>query len=447
MRSWLFLSCVVTLTVATRAEAEPVRAHAGLGGAAAAGAPQSSEFGPGAAGLASVEIPVGRHLGFEGEVGALFLAPGNPTPGFAPKDVGVVFSGMGGARVRFLGRTPAGPWIAGHAGAAITGNRARFAFDAELGWDFRAGGGRFDVGPFASYLHVVEPDGGLAPQDAHVFIVGIAIGLGAPTLAPDDTDHDGIFDVDDACVTEPGIPTDDPKTNGCPRRDADRDTILDVEDACPEVPGLRTNDPKTNGCPRRDRDHDDVLDDEDACPDVAGARTSDPKTNGCPPDRDHDQIVDAEDACPDLAGVKSPDPKANGCPPPSDGARVVGDRIVIDDIIHFDTDSARVRHISWPVVKKLADFLRSNPDIVEIYVEGHADQTGPSAWNQTLSQDRADSVKRLLVMYSVDEKRVTTRGFGSSHLRTVATTTDGLRENRRVEIIITRTTTAPGGTP
>lgn len=446
MRHRLLVASTFLLgSAASVAHAEPVRLHASLGGAGAALGPQSTEFGPGGGALGAVEVPFGRHLGLEGEAGGFLLTTGEAIPGLAPKGVGTLFTGLGGARLRFFGRAPAGPWIATHAGAAVTGNRVRFAFDAELGWDFRVGGGRVDIGPFAGYFHVVQPDGGLLPEDAHLLVAGIAISLGAPRVDASDLDHDGIVDDVDACPTEPGIATDDPRTNGCPKRDLDRDGIVDSEDACPRQAGVRTTNAATNGCPRPDRDGDTVYDDEDACPEVVGARTDDPKTNGCPPDRDHDGIVDAEDACPDLAGVKSEDPTANGCPPASDGARVVGDRIVLDDVINFDTNSSRVRHVSWPVVKKLADVLQANPDIVEVYVEGHTDQTGPADWNQELSVERARAVKALLVFYGVSESRITTHGYGNTRPRSAGTTPDDLRKNRRVEIIITRTKTSPGG--
>lgn len=423
MRRPTLVFATLGVLVAAPAAAEPARIHAFLGGAQPAGAPQSSEFGPGGALFASAEAPIGRHFGVEGELGGLLLSNGDPRAGFAPKGTGVVVTGMGGARVRFLGDTPAGPWIAAHAGPAVTGDRLRFAFDAALGWDFRLGHGRIDVGPFAGYVHVVEPDGGLAPEDAHVFVLGIAFGLGVPEIPP------------------PYVPP------PAPPADTDRDGILDTEDACPREPGIRTHDPATNGCPRRDADGDGIVDDVDACPTVKGVATSDPKTNGCPPDRDHDGIVDDVDACPDLAGVASTDPKANGCPPPSDGARVVGDRIVLDDVILFDTDSARVRHVSWPVVKKLAVMLQKSPDIVEVYVEGHTDPTGPQQWNQQLSQDRAESVKKLLVSFGVADARIITHGYGASHLRTTGTSQEAFRADRRVEFIITRTNTAPGGIP
>jgi len=48
---------------------------------------------------------------------------------------------------------------------------------------------------------------------------------------------------------EPGVRTNDPKTNGCPA-DRDRDGVPDAQDACPDEPGQRDADPKKNGCPQ-----------------------------------------------------------------------------------------------------------------------------------------------------------------------------------------------------
>jgi hypothetical protein len=140
----------------------------------------------------------------------------------------------------------------------------------------------------------------------------------APALEkpPADRDHDGVLDPDDACPDEPGVKTNDPKTNGCPPpppADRDHDGVLDKDDACPDTPGEKTDDPKTNGCPP-DKDKDGIYDKDDACPDDPGVKTDDPKTNGCPPDRDHDGVLDRDDACPDVPGLKSTDPKLNGCP-------------------------------------------------------------------------------------------------------------------------------------
>ena len=107
---------------------------------------------------------------------------------------------------------------------------------------------------------------------------------------------------------------------------------------------------------------------------------------------------------------------------------------MLDDVIHFDTDDARVHHASWPIVKKVADLIRANPDILEIHILGNADKIGTEEHNKILSKARADSVRRLLIHFGVEEGRLTTEAFGSSKPRS-----DLLSENRRVEFIITKT--------
>jgi outer membrane protein OmpA-like peptidoglycan-associated protein len=254
-----------------------------------------------------------------------------------------------------------------------------------------------------------------------------------------DRDGDGIPDDVDACPDVRGIATGDPRTNGCPRADRDGDGVFDEEDACPDEAGVATRDPRTNGCPRPDRDHDGVFDDEDACPDIAGVRTTNPRTNGCPlSDRDNDTILDEKDACPDVPGVHTDDPKTDGCPAAGDQVHLVGDTIVLDDILHFENDSPRIPHASWPICKKVADFLKANPDVLEIDIEGHADETGTSAHNLILSHNRAQSVKRLLVMFGVEQERITTHSYGETRPKVPGHAEEQHRQNRRVEFTVTR---------
>ncbi len=71
-----------------------------------------------------------------------------------------------------------------------------------------------------------------------------------PPPPPPDQDRDGIVDAEDACPSEPGEKSEDPKKNGCPPpKDGDGDGILDTEDACPADAGPRNDDPARNGCP------------------------------------------------------------------------------------------------------------------------------------------------------------------------------------------------------
>lgn len=99
-------------------------------------------------------------------------------------------------------------------------------------------------------------------RDAYVLFggdVGLTNALGVPTIraiasfgwAPrdHDKDHDGVPDDVDQC---PDIPEDIDgfeDQDGCPDIDNDDDGILDKDDACPNVKGVPSPDPKKNGCP------------------------------------------------------------------------------------------------------------------------------------------------------------------------------------------------------
>ena len=390
----MVFAALVALAAPRSADAEDIRAHATAGIAHALVEPQSQEFGFGVTGSASLEIPAGRIVGFELKASGLVLAKGDPPKDktLAPQSTGTAFLGTGGIRIRPF--TPiAGPWASIGAGFVETGNRPRFGLDAQIGWDFRVGRGRLDVGPYIGFVDVVQPNDSLRPDDAYVFSLGFHVGLGVKRIEP----------------PPPPPVIDTPPPPPPPRPDRDNDTVFDDEDACPDLPGVRTADPKTNGCP-------------------------------LPPpvrDRDGDGVPDAEDACPDVPGIHTEDPKTNGCPAATDQIRVEADRILFDEVILFDLDSPRVRHASWPIIGKLADFIVKNPDILEVSIEGHADATGTEAHNLALSRQRAESVKTLLVQGGVDASRVKAEAFGRSHLK--VQTEHAEQANRRVEFWITRT--------
>jgi OOP family OmpA-OmpF porin len=448
------------------ARAQESHFHVDLGIGHAIGDPQEREFGWGGQAAVAYELRFGKVFGAEATVDAYDLSQGSPPtdPSLAQHGQGFGVDGLLGLRVRpFGGFARGGLWLEAAGGAGLAGSSLRPVFEARFGVDaIRLTSPDWEMGPFAGYMQVFQPSDTVRPQDAHVLWVGWHIDLATRAEAKErgDRDADGVFDDEDACPDVAGVRTSDPKTNGCPARaDRDGDGIADDQDACPDTPGVPSDDPKRNGCPAQppDRDHDGVPDAEDACPDVPGIRTADPKTNGCPlpADRDKDGVPDADDACPDVPGEHTQDPKTNGCPRASDLVRVEGDQILLGDIIHFETGSPRVRHVSWPVVKKVADYIEATTDIEEVDIEGHADEVGTSEYNLYLSRERAASVKRLLVHFGVDPKKLTEHAYGESRPREAGHDEKAYRENRRVEFTITRAragTTpaqpqAPGATP
>ena len=70
-----------------------------------------------------------------------------------------------------------------------------------------------------------------------------------------------------------------------------------------------------------------------------------------------------------------------------------------------------------------------------IVATGHADRSGPTAYNQRLSERRAAAVKTALVREGVSEGTIQTAGRGENE--NLVPTADGVREprNRRVEIV------------
>ncbi|HEY1960712.1 MAG TPA: OmpA family protein [Polyangiaceae bacterium] len=159
-----------------------------------------------------------------------------------------------------------------------------------------------------------------------------------------------------------------------------------------------------------------------------------------PSDRDGDGVVDAEDACPDVFGVPTPaEPSTNGCPPTT--LKLTGDRIELPDRIYFDFDSPSVKAMSLPLLRQIAEYIQARGDIEQVDVDGYADQIGTEEYNVELSRLRAENVKSWLIQYGVGS-RLVTHGFGDTNPRVHGKTIDQLRENRRVEFYVQRSTDA-----
>ena len=84
---------------------------------------------------------------------------------------------------------------------------------------------------------------------------------------------------------------------------------------------------------------------------------------------------------------------------------------------------------------KLVAFLQNNPKR-SVLIEGFTDNTGSDATNVTLSQERADAIKNLLVAKGISPDRIVTRGYGSQYPRVANDTPAGRQQNRRVEIVV-----------
>jgi outer membrane protein OmpA-like peptidoglycan-associated protein len=435
----LIAALVTALSMPRRASAQDSHLHAELSVGHALGQPQQSDLGYGGQIAFAYELRFGALIGGEIALDAYDLAQVGAT-----STPGVGGDGLLGVRLRPFGAiAPAGLWLEASGGAGVAASAARPILEGRVGYDLvRTTDPTWEMGPFVGYTEVFEPSG---TEDSHVMWLGFHIDLLGTPPERVDTDDDGVFDDEDACPIVRGFRTSDPATNGCPhpppREDRDADGIPDSEDACPEVQGVEMRGAR-NGCPAPppDRDGDGMPDAEDACPDVPGLSTYDRTINGCPApaDRDKDGVLDADDACPDVAGVATERPATNGCPVAPDSVHVEGRQIVFSEVIYFDSGSPRIRHASWGIVKKVAQFIERNPDIEQVEVEGHADEVGAAAYNLGLSKDRAASVVRLLVHFGVNPAKLVEHAYGEEHPSEAGHDEKAHRENRRVEFTITR---------
>jgi outer membrane protein OmpA-like peptidoglycan-associated protein len=116
-------------------------------------------------------------------------------------------------------------------------------------------------------------------------------------------------------------------------------------------------------------------------------------------------------------------------------ATIVKDKPKIDLEINFDYNSADISAKSLPSVQALGRAL-SNPDLKgsTFVVAGHTDAAGGEAYNQDLSERRADSIKRYLVgKFGIAGTDLVTVGYGKTKLKDPA---NPLAEvNRRVQVV------------
>jgi outer membrane protein OmpA-like peptidoglycan-associated protein len=122
-----------------------------------------------------------------------------------------------------------------------------------------------------------------------------------------------------------------------------------------------------------------------------------------------------------------------------EGAHVerVGEGILItfESGLVFDTDSYRLREETRSNLVDLSKTLKKYDD-TNILIEGHTDNTGEDAYNQKLSENRADAVENYLVTQGIENSRVTTKGYGESQPLDANDSEAGRQKNRRVEVAI-----------
>ena len=107
----------------------------------------------------------------------------------------------------------------------------------------------------------------------------------------------------------------------------------------------------------------------------------------------------------------------------------------VDLQVQFEYNSAQLTPQAVGQLEALAQAL-SDPSVASnrFRVEGHTDSDGSAAYNQALSERRAQAVKTFLVEHGVDASRLQARGFGESKPIADESTPEGKALDRRVAV-------------
>lgn len=255
---------------------------------------------------------------------------------------------------------------------------------------------------------------GVADDDAAIpGVVGGAV-IGGMICAMGDADGDGVKNHKDKCPgTAAGGIVDD---QGC-EIDSDGDGVVDRLDECPATVQGATVD--SRGC-EPDSDNDGVADRLDRCPDTPAGAAVD--KHGCELDGDGDGVVDRLDECPDTAPDTAVD--NSGC--------ALALTVKLENV-NFELDSAELTADSTATLDEAVQILKRHSNL-KVEIAGHTDSTGSTAYNQGLSERRAQAVADYLEANGANANNISVKGYGEAEPVADNGSADGRAANRRVEL-------------
>ncbi|MEP9360371.1 OmpA family protein [Sphingomonas sp. KR3-1] len=102
--------------------------------------------------------------------------------------------------------------------------------------------------------------------------------------------------------------------------------------------------------------------------------------------------------------------------------------------LNFDTDKTAIKPDSQPAIAEIVKLMKADPAL-KLTIEGHTDNAGAPAHNQSLSDGRAAAVMAAIVAQGIPASRLQAKGLGQSKPIADNATEDGKAKNRRVELV------------
>ena len=101
----------------------------------------------------------------------------------------------------------------------------------------------------------------------------------------------------------------------------------------------------------------------------------------------------------------------------------------------FDSAKYTLRPLAREKLAKISGIVPAYPTL-NLAIEGNTDSVGTEAFNQQLSEQRANGVRSYLTQQGIPESSTTAAGFGKTRPVASNDTSSGREQNRRVELIV-----------
>ena len=135
--------------------------------------------------------------------------------------------------------------------------------------------------------------------------------------------------------------------------------------------------------------------------------------------------------------AEAPAPEPEPVPEDPSDVHIEGDHLVIDQKIHFATDSDQILDDSTQILDHIAQALANHTELTTVHVIGHTDSTGNDKHNLELSERRAAAVVAALRDRGV-KQAIDARGAGENEPTCTENTNECHEKNRRVEFVVAR---------
>ena len=104
--------------------------------------------------------------------------------------------------------------------------------------------------------------------------------------------------------------------------------------------------------------------------------------------------------------------------------------------VFFDFDSALLKPEAQSLLQIKAQWLRDNPEVIAVLIEGHCDERGTEAYNLALGAKRAESVKQYMIDMGLSDRSFETKSYGEEKPDVPEHNKEAWAQNRRACFVI-----------